>query len=571
MRYSLFTFSLFHLFTPVAKLPNRSLLAIALSPFHLFTFSLFLACTSPQVPTSYKDSQSLPNIYPDYVDVTIPVNMAPLHFQLMPVSNQTEVITRFKCGDEELVCSGRKAMPSISDWQRLINNNDSLTVEVFEHKADGWVRYKPFNIYVSPDSIDSWLSYRLISPSYVAFEELTINQRCLENYDEGVIYNNMLCSSEKDGQCINCHSYQKGNPQRMQFHARLNNGGTLINYDGQLRKVNLKTDSTLSAGVYPAWHPTLPFIAYSTDITRQMFHTFDVNKVEVFDTQSDLILYDLERNEVLNVENSPVEFEVFPSWSPDGRWLYYCSAHFEQEDTVTLDAEIIRRYNQIRYNVYRKSFDPEHRTFGPSELVFDAASRQLSATLPRISPDGRWLMLSVGGWGCFHIWHSDADLWLIDLKEKGTVNSEEGLARRPEGESQFPTALDSSAAGSPVGNSKLYTLNSTLNGEARPWTEVNSPNTEAYHTWSSNGKWIVFSSRRDDGNFTRPFFAHVDASGRATKPFELPCDDPDRHRRLLKSYNIPELMRGPVTISPQTFADALKGDAQPATFVSREK
>ena len=100
---------------------------------------------------------------------------------------------------------------------------------------------------------------------------------------------------------------------------------------------------------------------------------------------------------------------------------------------------------------------------------------------------------------------------------------------------------------------------------------MNSPNTEAYHTWSSNGKWIVFSSRRDDGNFTRPFFAHVDASGRATKPFELPCDDPDRHRRLLKSYNIPELMRGPVTISPQTFADALKGDAQPATFVSKAK
>ena len=558
------------------------------SLFHLFTLSLFLACTSPQVPTSYKDSQSLPNIYPDYVDVTIPVNMAPLHFQLMPVADQTEVITRFKCGDEELVCSGRKAMPSISDWQRLINSkgeantaaadsslftlHSSLTVEVFEHKADGWVRYKPFNIYVSPDSIDSWLSYRLISPSYVAFEDLTINQRCLENYDEGVIYNNMLCSSEKDGQCINCHSYQKGNPQRMQFHARLNNGGTLINYDGQLRKVNLKTDSTLSAGVYPAWHPTLPFIAYSTDITRQMFHTFDVNKVEVFDTQSDLILYDLERNEVLNVENSPVEFEIFPSWSPDGRWLYYCSAHFEQEDTVTLDAEIIRRYNQIRYNVYRKSFDPEHRTFGPSELVFDAASRQLSATLPRISPDGRWLMLSVGGWGCFHIWHSDADLWLVDLKEKGTVNSEEFPAGVP--------SADSTAAA----NSSLFTLHSSLNGDAdsslftlhsslnsRPWTEVNSDNTEAYHTWSSNGKWIVFSSRRDDGNFTRPFFAHVDASGRATKPFELPAEDPDCHRRLLKSYNIPELMRGPVTISPQTFADALKGEAQPATFVSRTK
>ncbi len=490
-------------------------------------FTLCAACSSPQVPESYTESNKLPKIYPDYIDVTVPVNMAPLHFQLMPVADKTDVVTRFKCGDEEIVCDGRKAMPDISDWQRLVaagtQKSAPITVEVFENKANGWVRYRPFNITISPDSIDSWLSYRLISPSYVAFEELTINQRNLESFDERIIYNNMLCSEEAEGQCINCHNYQQWNPNRMQFHARLNHGGTLINYDGQLRKVNLKTDSTISAGVYPAWHPTLPFIAYSTDKTHQMFHTHDINKVEVFDTQSDLILYDLERNEVLNVENSTDEFEVFPAWSPDGQWLYYSSAHFEKDDTTGMEEQIIRRYKEIRYNVYRKPFDAQSRTFGERELVFDAASRGLSATLPRISPDGRWLMLSVGGWGCFHIWHRDADLWIAELDAQRT----------------------------------------------RPWKEVNSSHTEAYHTWSSNGRWIVFSSRRDDGNFTRPFFAHVDKAGNATKPFELPTEDPDYHRQLLKSYNIPELMRGPVTITPQSFADALKGEAQPATFIKK--
>jgi Tol biopolymer transport system component len=309
----------------------------------------------------------------------------------------------------------------------------------------------------------------------------------------------------------------------MQFHARLNHGGTLINYDGKLRKVNLKTDSTLSAGVYPAWHPTLPFIAYSTNITRQMFHTLDVNKVEVFDTQSDLILYDLERNEVINVENSPQEFEVFPTWSPDGRWLYYCSAHFEQQDTVKFEAELIRRYQDLKYCIYRKPFDPEKRTFGPSEMVFDAASQGLSATLPRISPDGRWLMLSVGSWGCFHIWHRDADLWLMTLAED----------------------------------------------RIRPMDEVNSPSVESYHTWSQNGRWIVFSSRRYDGNYTRPFFAHVDENGRATKPFELPQADPSYHRELMQSYNVPEFLTGPVTITPQSFADALKKPAEQARFKSK--
>ena len=311
----------------------------------------------------------------------------------------------------------------------------------------------------------------------------------------------------------------------MQFHARQNLGGTVISYDGRTYKINLKTDSTLSAGVYPAWHPRLPLIAYSTNMTMQMFHTRHHNKIEVIDSKSDLILYDLEHGEVQNVENDPEEFEVFPFWSPDGKYLYYCSAHFVKQDTISDEAEAILRYKDIKYNVYRKAFDEQRLTFGPRELVFDAAAQGLSATLPRISPDGRWLLLSVGEWGVFHIWHNDADLWLMDLNQ-------------PE-------------------------------SGAFPFKEVNSPSVEAYHTWSRSGRWIVFSSRRYDGDFTRPFFAHVDKDGHATKPFELPADDPDYHRQLMKSYNIPELMTGPVTITPQEFADVLKKDAIPAKYVVR--
>jgi hypothetical protein len=37
----------------------------------------------------------------------------------------------------------------------------------------------------------------------------------------------------------------------------------------------------------------------------------------------------------------------------------------------------------------------------------------------------------------------------------------------------------------------------------------------------------------------------------------------------MRSYNIPEFMRGPVTIAPQTFADVLKGDAVNVKYVSR--
>ncbi len=482
-----------------------------------------LGCTGPSVPKVFTESKSLPKIYPDYTDVTIPINMAPLTFELDEEAD--EMIARYAVGDEEVVCEG-KAQPDADDWRMLTEKakGGAIAVDVYARHGDQWTRYKPFSIFVSPDSIDSYLSYRLIFPSFVSYEALSINQRCLENYDERVIYDNILCSFEKDGQCINCHNYQQYNPERMQFHARQNMGGTVIAYDGKTKKVNMRNDSILSAGVYPAWHPWLKLIVYSTNKTYQDFHTTHHNKIEVFDAQSDLIAYDIDKGEVTNLENDTTEMEVFPAWTPDGKTLYYCSAHYvKQDSTLSRTAEVVKRYKKIKYNIYKKSFDPETMTFGPRELVFAADSLNKSATLPRISPDGRFLMFAMAEFGVFHIWHHDADLWLLDLQS----------------------------------------------GEVRAATELNSPDTESYHSWSSNGRWVVFSSRRDDGTYTRPFFAHIDKDGHGSKPFELPQADPDYHRQFMKCYNIPEFMRGPVTIKPQEFADVLKGDGEPVKYVQR--
>ena len=502
----------------------------------LFAY-LFVAACGPSVPTTFTQSDSLPTIYPDYVDVTVPVNIAPLSFEYDGEAD--DMVVRYAVGDDDIVCNGQ---PDIDDWHVLAKKakGGDINVEVYTLNNDRWTRFKPFAIHVSPDSIDPYISYRLIAPSFVSYEALTINQRCLENYDQSVIYDNVLCSFEKDGQCINCHHYQQYDPQRMQFHARQNCGGTIIAYDGKIKKVNMRNDSILSAGVYPAWHPTLNLIVYATDKTHQSFHTVDSNKVEVYDEESDIIAYDVERNEVTNLENDKSEFEVFPAWSPDGRTLYYCSAHFERQDTTLSKAmEVVYRFSELKYSIYKKSFDPDTRQFGPRELVFDAAAIDSSATFPRISPDGRYLLFTMGKFGYFHIWHHDADLWIMDL------------------EASAPTAAE---------NDSIPLVGV---GQARPLSECNSPYTESYHSWSSNGRWIIFSSRRDDGVFTRPFIAHVDKDGKGSKPFELPSEDPDYHRQFMRSYNIPEFMHGPVTISPQTFADVLKGDAVNVKYVQQ--
>jgi hypothetical protein len=218
---------------------------------YLTSYILLAACGGPSVPTDYIQKDLLPAIYPDYAGVTVPVNIAPLTFEYDGQADET--VVRFAVDNEDIVCDGQ---PTIDEWHELTQKakGKAVSVEVYTRNGKEWTRFKPFNIFVSPDSIDPYISYRLIAPSFITYEALTINQRCLENYDENVIYDNKLCGFEKDGQCINCHHYQQYNPQRMQFHARQYQGGTVIAYDGKMKKVNMRNDSILSAGVYPAWH-----------------------------------------------------------------------------------------------------------------------------------------------------------------------------------------------------------------------------------------------------------------------------------------------------------------------------
>lgn len=489
--------------------------------FFLLSLFIFAGC-GPQVPEEYKELAKMPAIYPDYREVAVPINMAPLHFMVQESGD--DYVTRFQWPAGEKVYRGKKVTPSQRDWREILDGSKSknCTVEIFVQRDGVWYKFRSFSISVMEDPIDEYLSYRLIAPSYVTYEDLTINQRNLTNFDEKEIYNNMLLSDGKDGQCINCHSYQNYSTRNMQFHTRQGYGGTLLVSDGELSKINLKTDSTISGGVYPSWHPTQKVIAYSVNSTGQSFHTKDLQKVEVQDSESDLILYDIEANTVQKIVADSAEMEVFPWWSPDGKMLYYCSAKYYVKDKTAGDRALMDDYRNILYDIYRIPYNLETRTFGQKELMFEASKFHKSATLPRISPDGKYLLFTLGDYGCFHIWHKSSDLYLMDLASR----------------------------------------------KVRKLENVNSPDVESYHSWSSNGRWIVFSSRRGDGSYTRPYIAYFSKEGRAFKPFVLPQDDPEFYLDFYRSYNIPEFMKEPVSHTPQEFAKTLKGSARNAKFKS---
>lgn len=478
------------------------------------------ACTKQAtLPNQFTESNQSAQVYPDYQGVTIPQNIAPMDFYVD--QDADEYAISIKAGSKEWIYGERSVIIDPNDWAEMKQNGE-ITIDIYVKAEDKWIHHKPFSIHVSKDEVDPYLSYRLIAPSYVTYEGLTLNQRNLETFEEELIYGNMINSDEKDGQCINCHTSQMGNPQRTQFHVRQSHGGTVINQDGNVTKVNLKVDATISAGVYPAWHPTLDLIAYSTNKTGQSFHTFDVQKIEVQDTYSDLILYDITKNEVTPISSDSMALDCFPSWSPDGKYLYYCSAAYPPVDSTNTapnrEVDLIQRYEQVHYSLYRRAFDQTSHRFGPQEMVYDCADT-CSATLPRVSPDGRYLLFTRGDFGVFHIWHNSADLYMMDLSTN----------------------------------------------ETRPVAELNSADVESYHTWSTNGKWVVFSSRREDGNFTRPFFAHLNDDGTFTKPFELPQRDPLYHRQFLRSYNVPEFLTGRISITPQQFAKVIAADSLQAT------
>ena len=484
------------------------------------------SCTThPSVPSDYTTTDEKPVIYPDYTDVVVPPNIAPLNFA---VRGADEAVARFTVGSTS-VTYGEKASILIDEdeWHEMLAEakGKDVKVEVFACKDGQWKSYQPFNITVAEEDIDRYISYRLIFPSYVAYEMLSITQRDLTSFDESDIYNNMIVSAEDNGQCINCHSYQNYKTSNMQFHMRQGLGGTMIVRDNKAEKINMKNDSTLSAGVYPAWHPTLPIIAYSTNHTGQSFQTRDKSKIEVQDTESDLILYDTDKHEITTISGLPEQLENFPTWAPTGDMLYFGSAYFVYQDTAAHESEMIHRFDDVQYNIYRKTFDKKNYTFGETELVYDAAADSLSATFPRISPDGKYLLVAMAPYGCFHVWHPNADLYMMDLKTKNM----------------------------------------------RKLENVNSDRAESYHSWSSNSRWIMFISRRDDGNFSRLYFAYIDKNGKAHKAFELPQRDPNFYTYFMRSYNVPEFMVEPVKLKPQDFAAVVKGEAVNTTYRSTGK
>ncbi len=450
----------------------------------------------------------MPAVFPDYIGVTIPSNMAPMNFVMEEPGTFRLVISdgsgsiRVRSGHGGLFDIPRRS------WRRMVAHaaGGHLSFTVFRRDADGWSAYEPFNMTVAPEPADEYIAFRFIPPGYVAWKEMGLYQRCIENFRTSEIISNRRTGEN----CMNCHSFCMQNPDRMLFHVRAAHAGTVFLYDGKAEKVNTVTPETISALVYPSWHPGGRYVAFSNNDTRQAFFLNHPGRIEVYDNRSDVVVYDLYRNTIISCPElkSGDAFETFPTFSPRGDRLFFCSASAVEP--------VQNHFDEVRYSLCSIGFDASDGSFGSVvDTLVDAVGMGGSVSFPRVSPDGRFLVFTFHAYGNFSIWHHEADLYCLDLAD----------------------------------------------GSVRPFSNANSDDTESYHSWSSNSRWMVFSSRRDDGLYTRPYLVYVDADGRDAKPFLLPQRNPRRYYDALEfSFNIPEFITDRVSLTGRRMAEAVKRD-----------
>ena len=461
--------------------------------FIIYHLSFCMACS--HAPKDVVELDTLPPIYPDYCNVTIPENIAPLNFLVRADCEAIEV----KAGELVLHASGNEAVFDIDDWKTLMQQSSGKEIEVtITALVNGtWKQYKSFRWQVVGDRVDPYLTYRLIEPDYEIWNHVQIQQRCVENFEVNALGH----YEQLENRCMNCHTYANQDPQLSMMYVRGPGGGAILNSNGELQKLNIP------GSVYFGFSPTGRYITYSTQKIIPAFHSLASKRLEVYDAASNVFVADMQEHRVISspLLSDSLKFETFPTFSPDGKYIYYCTA-----DTVSLPRDI----KNLQYSLVRIPFDETTGTIGTQ---VDTLFSQRSVCHPRISPDGRYLLYTVADYGTFPIWHPEADLQMMNLKTG---------------------AIDSLSI-------------------------ANSEKSDTYHAWSSNSRWFVFASKRDDGLYGKPYFCYVDSHGKAHKPFCLPQQHPTFYDNNLKSFNAPELGKGKVSFDVNDVAKAMKQEAIP--------
>jgi Tfp pilus assembly protein PilF len=224
-----------------------------------------------------------------------------------------------------------------------------------------------------------------------------------------------------------------------------------------------------------------------------------------FPVRGILVVYDRETGDFkpLPGADDPAFVQSNPTWSPDGKHVVFARAKAYHKASaanprgVLLDEkdvpEFVERREPFKFDLYRVPFNDGQG--GKAEPIEGASHNGMSNYFAKFSPDGKWIVFCKAK--DFMLLMPDSELHIIP--------AEGGEARR---------------------------------------LRANTPLMNSWHSFSSNGRWLVFSSKAYTP-YTQLFLTHIDAEGNSTPPVVL-----ERFTARDRAANIPEF----VPIAPEAMA-----------------
>ncbi len=497
-----------------------------ISVLFLIIIATFFSCSEnvKTIENKAKHVSVLPKIYPDYTQITIPLNIAPLNFIIEEKGSKYQVKIYSKKGKSISIKSKKpQILIPLTQWTNLLKDNigSEIFIDVYVKKSgEGWLKFKTIVNSISKESIDGYLVYRLLPSVYKLWQGMKIIQRNVSCFEEKVLIDKRSFGSG----CVNCHTFNQNSTERITFQIRGPKGGMILVTDStSVEKIKISPSPA-----YMSWHPSGNLSAFATIKVTQFYHSFLKEPRDVIDLNSSIGIYSPKTNKTFTIPqlSKPDYLETYPAWSPDGHYLYFSSAKMFWNKVDRLPPN---RYKEVKYDLKRIKYDYKQDKWGELETVLSSKKTNKTILQSKISPDGKYLLFSMCDYGCFPVFHEESDLYLLNLQTN----------------------------------------------EYKPFAG-NSDYTDSWHSWSSNSRWVVFSSKRSNGIYSRLYFSHIDEDGNATKPFVLPQKDPTLYNFLTKTYNLPELIKESVKIKSKKLLESInsmgkKGGKLPITSASPKK
>ncbi len=462
--------------------------------------------------TSAADRSSTPVLSPDLRGVVVPPNIAPINMQIpSPDADWDFTVSGADGTSISGVAKRGRIRFRASAWRTLLEGNRGRQLALrisprgpTRDRTSGGV----VTLGVAKETIDPVLVTRRINPTFRLWQDdMRIEQRDLTSFSTSTVF-----AGWHYGQgCINCHAFSANSAKSMSIATRASSNTTtvlgshsLVARNGEALRFNTKCG-------YTSWHPNGRHVAYSLNKVDQYLHVSRKQARDVYDHDSEIVILDTETGEAFTTPAlaHPDVLETYPTWSPDGKMLYFSSAPIPRNDDGSVQ---VNEFPKPRYGLRRVTVDVATRRVGTAETVLEPEAVDGSILLPRVSPDGRWLLCCVCDWGCFPIFRPSSDLVLLDLETDAVRRMDEWCSER----------------------------------------------SESYHSWSSNGRWCAFSSKRRDGVFTGIYLAYFGADGKGEKPFLLPQERPDFYDSCLETFSVPELLTEPIRVSSRRLARAAR-------------